>query len=599
VGTGRRSLTELMRSGDPAAWFGYRPRHMATDQILTHWKQALSERGSSSPPTVQLYVHFAYCRSSCSFCQYFHSVPNEVEQFSALADHLSGLARRYGEALGPTVATNAYFGGGTPTALPTDLLARFLRAFSGTFRVEGEFSCEGHPATLDQEKIALLADAGVNRMSMGIQSLDAEVLRVIRRGNRPLDIMHELVDAAQRRDIEVNVDLVLGLPKQTPASFREDIKRVAAIGADSITIYRFMPVPGMSDPPDAALRFSRIFDLSLIAELMAVGYVGRMGRGDDASGVKLWRNTSRVRRWLVRSVLLPAARRLVRRNAPLGTYSCFDQPRAHLLGLGPGALSHIYGRAWYREVTALGTLGSGSGPVYWGSPLSEEDELRTVLLRDLGRGSWVDIESPRTEVGERATSTIMSELKEGVRSGALEKRGRRGRLNERAPEKARETLLERLTPERDHGAGGAADAGRKALAFRMRKDVEARLVEIDTGLSDAVDPPACQQTGTSGAPAASAVAEWCRHVGLSAVGETFAGARVEKILPGEIHFRWAPKPARPLRIAIGWAGSGPSYVETARFTISYLVGPGEEPLEARELALLNALCARTRTMDHG
>ena len=221
---------------------------------------------------LEVYAHFAFCRSSCHFCQYWHVVPRDGAEVDAFVDRSVATLRRYRERLGRvTAARTPYFGGGTPTALSAPQLERFLSAFGETFRVEGDFTCEGHPATLDEDKIALLARAGVNRLSMGVQSLDPAVLKAIGRVNPPLPRIGALVACAQRLGISVNLDLVLGLPEQSPASFRHDLEALLPLRADSVIVYRYLPVERLPHEIPASMRYSAVVDRGAVAPACARG----------------------------------------------------------------------------------------------------------------------------------------------------------------------------------------------------------------------------------------------------------------------------------------------------------------------------------------
>src|SRR5262245_25365378 len=110
---------ERMRRGDASAWPRWRPEFLQGDQIAAAWEQAMRGRGSpGSPRAVRVYTHFAYCESTCDFCMYFHKVPGETSAYTRYADHLIGLVRDFGARCGRIPAAAAYFGGGTPSAMP-------------------------------------------------------------------------------------------------------------------------------------------------------------------------------------------------------------------------------------------------------------------------------------------------------------------------------------------------------------------------------------------------------------------------------------------------------------------------------------------------
>jgi pyruvate-formate lyase-activating enzyme len=260
-----RDLSSVLLGGDPAGWLGYDPGPVGSDEVLAAWRRVTvgaqhPASGSGRGPTsraIQVYAHFAFCKMSCRFCQYWHVLSRDDAELSAYTDHLVALLALYREALGRVPVANAYFGGGTPTALTAPMLRRFLAAFRATFEVSHELTTEAHPETLDAEKIAVLADGGINRVSMGLQSLDDAVLRRVGRTNGLAAALGEHVAHMQRRGILVNVDLMLGLPSQSAASFERDLVETMALGPDTITVYRYQPVHRLPAPPADELRYSR------------------------------------------------------------------------------------------------------------------------------------------------------------------------------------------------------------------------------------------------------------------------------------------------------------------------------------------------------
>jgi oxygen-independent coproporphyrinogen-3 oxidase len=201
-----------LRLGDASAWPRYSPEHLPTEEVWDAWTAGVRRRGQpGAPATIRVYTHFAYCESTCNFCMYFHQVPRDPQAYARYVDYLVGSIERFEQRAGRVQVSAAYAGGGTPSATPAPELARYLNAFRRAFEVSGEFSFEAHPRVMDLEKLELLHAHGVNRISMGVQSLEPSVLREITRKNAPLESLAQLVLAAQSNGIVVNLDLVLGL----------------------------------------------------------------------------------------------------------------------------------------------------------------------------------------------------------------------------------------------------------------------------------------------------------------------------------------------------------------------------------------------------
>lgn len=588
-----RALRGPMLHGDLSAWYGWWPEPMSSDDILAGWRAALARRGRpGSPATLQLYTHFAFCQASCAFCQYFHVVPRAHEQYAPYTDYLIGQLRTLRGALGPIEVSNAYFGGGTPSALPSTELGRVVDEFLQTFRVSHEFTCEAHPGSLDETKLALLKRVGVNRLSMGLQSFDPGVLKRIGRTNPPLPRVAELMRRARELGIWVNSDLVLGLPGQTPQSFLDDLHAVLREARpDCLTVYRYQPVPHFPDAPGPEMRYSRILTGPVLRRATRLGYLPATRGGDERPGKAFLRNTGRTwRQWLDR--LRYEALRVVRADAELRAYAQFEHNDSHVLGIGPGAMSHIYGHSWYREATAVAGIEGSTAPVYFGTRVSAADECRSTVLQSLAESRWIDTRGLARRSGVDVAAAFDAVLDDGVRSGALRRVGHWYRRAADASPATHPDFYEALLP----AIGEAAERDGRAVtldALRNAPGIQRDLVAIGDHLwADGVPPSA---NGSAAPPRRSddALLAWARLIGLGTPGEQFAGALIDRIGgDGEAHFRVLPLPGDPLRVLVQRDTDHPSFLRVGPYAISY-VGRTDQQLAPAEERFLRELGART------
>ncbi len=196
-----------------------------------------------------LYAHIPFCESLCPFCpfhrrrfdpplarQYFHALNREIRRY-----HDLGYA-----------FTEAYVGGGTPTVLPEELCTT-LQLIRALFPVK-RISCETNPSHLREEVLAPLRHAGVNRLSVGVQSLDDELLKAMGRFE-PYGSGAEIVErlhATQGRFDTLNVDMIFNLPHQTRASLAHDIHTLTrVVGVDQISFYPLMSSGAAREPARA------------------------------------------------------------------------------------------------------------------------------------------------------------------------------------------------------------------------------------------------------------------------------------------------------------------------------------------------------------
>lgn len=181
------------------------------------------------------YVHVPYCAHRCSYCSFVAVTGRETER--AYFDAVAREARaRAGEVAGPL--DTVYFGGGTPSFVAPSSLGRALDALREAFGVEtgAEVTAEANPDDLDEARLAELAGLGVNRLSVGVQSLRDEELR-------PLERHHDAREAvrAVRRAVglglRVSADLMIGIPGQTSESLRESLAAILAEGVGHVSAY--------------------------------------------------------------------------------------------------------------------------------------------------------------------------------------------------------------------------------------------------------------------------------------------------------------------------------------------------------------------------
>ena len=194
---------------------------------------------------IAVYIGIPFCPTRCAYCSF---VSQSVEKSFSLVDpYLDALTAEI-RAAGEMVRENGlnvrclYMGGGTPTTLTAPQLDRVLTAFEAAFGSALD-SCEeitveaGRPDTITAEKLAVLKAHGVHRVSVNPQTMEAHVLEAIGRRHSPGDIDRamELVAAAGFR--HVNMDLIAGLPEDTPEGFRRSLDRCLAFGTDNITVH--------------------------------------------------------------------------------------------------------------------------------------------------------------------------------------------------------------------------------------------------------------------------------------------------------------------------------------------------------------------------
>ena len=189
------------------------------------------ERGGEP---IGLYLHIPFCRSKCPFCDFCSFPRPDAAMVEAYVDELIRRIRLSGaaEAAGGVQALDTvYIGGGTPTLLTQSQAARLMEAVHAAFFVlpDAEVTVEGNPAALTAEGLAAFRAGGVNRLSLGVQSANADELRALGRLHSFPDAVRAVETARAVGIGNISLDFMIGIPGQTPDSLRRTLEAALAL----------------------------------------------------------------------------------------------------------------------------------------------------------------------------------------------------------------------------------------------------------------------------------------------------------------------------------------------------------------------------------
>jgi oxygen-independent coproporphyrinogen-3 oxidase len=356
------------------------------------------------------YVHVPFCAHRCGYCDFTLVAGKDHlvgDYLRALEIELSSVERR-------RPVRTLFLGGGTPTHLAPPDLDRLLLLLGACFELLPgfEFSVEANPAGLDRQKIDILAAYGVNRVSLGVQSFDREVLRVLERDHDTAQVESATALLADRID-NVSFDLIFGVPGQSLELWRETLARAVALGPRHISTY------GLTFEKGTAFWSRRAKGRlhTVGEELERAMYAAAM---DDLP-------SAGFEQYELSNFAQPGSR--CRHNE---TYWA----GAPYFGFGPGAARYLGGRREtnHRSVTTwMGRVLSGKSPVGDIDELSPADRARETLVVGLRRTGGVGREEfQRTTgfdldrlAGEAIARHLASGLLEGTADGVrLTREGR-------------------------------------------------------------------------------------------------------------------------------------------------------------------------------
>lgn len=194
---------------------------------------------------MEIYLHIPYCRQKCRYCD-FSSYAGQESTMAAYVDAVLHEADVMASNAKDTPIKTVFIGGGTPSTLPAGLLTRLLRGLRERFDIpQGvEFTSEANPGTLTPEWLDAAVSGGVNRLSMGMQASQPELLRTLGRIHTQADVEHSIQLARKHGVGNISVDLMFGLPGQTPDMWRESLDTALSLGVEHMSCYGLIPEDG-------------------------------------------------------------------------------------------------------------------------------------------------------------------------------------------------------------------------------------------------------------------------------------------------------------------------------------------------------------------
>src|SRR5689334_21668143 len=353
---------------------------------------------------LSLYVHFPFCDTLCYFCGCTTMITGNRDR---IAEYLTYLRKEI-DLLSSRIApgrrvAQMHWGGGTPTYLsPLQIteIAEYLRA-RFTFAPDAEVSVEVDPRDLTFDHMKALRDGGFNRVSLGVQDFDPSVQQAINR-IQPEEVTRRAVTWARTLGFaSLNVDLIYGLPHQSPESFGETLDKIIEIAPNRIAVYNFAYVPWLKphqklirqeDLPSPADKLSIL--TMTIEKLTSAGYVyigmDHFARTDD--------ELARAQR-----------ERTLQRN--FEGYS--TRAGCDLFGLGMSSISH-FGTTYAQNAKTLpayyAAVGAGKFATEVGYRMTTDDELRKYVIMRLMCDLTLDVAEVERKFGVTFASYFAASL---------------------------------------------------------------------------------------------------------------------------------------------------------------------------------------------
>lgn len=206
-------------------------------------KAFTGREGRGRSKTVGIYVHVPFCMSKCHYCDFCSVTRADEAKKDAYASRICDEIREFAEKIRQTgelpQADTVYFGGGTPTLMSAEQFSRILETVDSNFGIsEGaEITAECNPRSIDGKGLSDLRKSGVNRLSIGMQSIHDSELRMLGRIHNSGDFLETLGEAREAGFDNISVDLMYGIPNQTRETFKKSVEGLAMLAPEHISSY--------------------------------------------------------------------------------------------------------------------------------------------------------------------------------------------------------------------------------------------------------------------------------------------------------------------------------------------------------------------------
>jgi oxygen-independent coproporphyrinogen-3 oxidase len=326
-----------------------------------------------------LYIHWPFCLAKCPYCDFNSHVRDRVDHALWERALLADMRREADLAGGETLAS-IFFGGGTPSLMPPALVARLLREAERLwgFAPGIEITLEGNPSSVEAANYAALADAGINRVSLGLQALDDETLHFLGRLHDAAEGLAAL-DVAQRHFDRVSFDLIYARPGQSAGQWQAELARALSFGTGHLSLYQLTIEPGT--------RFATMVrqrDFVPLADDAAADLFALTREMTDAAGLPAYEVSNHAR---------PGEES--RHNLAYWRYQDY-------CGIGPGAHGRRGGQATVRHrkpenwLEAVARTGSGLAET---RPLGLREQASEAMLMGLRLAEGVDLAAMAARFG--------------------------------------------------------------------------------------------------------------------------------------------------------------------------------------------------------
>ncbi|WP_339930198.1 oxygen-independent coproporphyrinogen III oxidase [uncultured Brevundimonas sp.] len=352
-----------------------------------------------SHDTLSIYAHIPFCERLCWYCGCHTSVPNGYARIARFFDQLKREIDLWGDALPDHAGTaHLHFGGGSPNSLNTSDFAELLALLALRFRLRpgAEVAVELDPGNLDREFARGLGAAGATRASLGVQTFDPGVQRLVNRIQPVEQVATAVEDLRGGGVAAINFDMMYGLPGQTCDNVTASMETALSLQPDRVALFGYAHVPWMKKH-QAVIRDSDLADVS-----------GRWAQAEAAEAVLSAHGYIRIGMDHYARPGDPMTARLAEGTLHRNFQGYTDDPSAVLIGVGPSAISSLpyaYAQNRLRVDDWAADIAAGRLPVGRQLETTSDDRLRRTVIERLMCDLQVDVGAVCLDHG-REVSTL-------------------------------------------------------------------------------------------------------------------------------------------------------------------------------------------------
>jgi oxygen-independent coproporphyrinogen-3 oxidase len=360
---------------DQLQFYRFLTRKLIDDDLYPHdsYAEKFSVREvkaiikGEAPQKLGLYIHIPFCRHKCNYCMCDSYVPQSYQEVKTYL----GILKKEIYILKPLFKnvklTSVYFGGGSPSFLSAyDLEDLFKYIYKGFFLSDRcQIIFEANSTDLNRDKLSVLGRYGVTRLTIGLQSLDKNVIKLINRPQTKKKFIEVFKNARKMGIPYINIDLMAGLEGQSVKSFLSDLKLAISLGADIIHVNGFMPLPHTPFSlqgrkltlSQIAKREKIILESRKILNKFSGNNSAEDGRGSSEDADNIQETDLR-------------------------------KENSSLIGIGFSAQSHAFGEAWYSHPHSVVRKNKPHRgiPGFWGVRGNLDEEMRKFIVTNFRSG---------------------------------------------------------------------------------------------------------------------------------------------------------------------------------------------------------------------